>query len=500
MNSLQSFGIGAWIFISIYLGSLIFIGMFAYKARKENTLSDFYLAGSSFGLVVIFLTLYATQYSGNTMFGYSGKTYRVGYAWVMSLHFMTAIVACYMIYAPKLYALARKYQYVTPTDYLNHRFGSNAINVLATLIMIFVLANYLLAQLMAMGRAMQGLTDIDPALAYQQGVILLTLIMVIYGTLGGIRAVAWTDVIQGGVLMLGFILLMFILYQQFGPISLATTKIMQSPVPVIAAKVAVPDGDRLREWLSYILIVGLGSTLYPQAVQRLYAAKSEIVLRKGLALMAFAPLLMTLVALSVGIYAIAYIPGLEGANSDQALGRILALVQQGSMLGYWLVVVLYAAVLAAMMSTADSALLSISSMLSKDIYGRYIDPNASQARLTLIGKCVSWGLIIFLVWLAIYLSDKASLLKLLDRKFDLLIQLVPGFMLSIHWKKMQTLPTFFGLLVGVMVSLWLAYGEFSFVTDGKLYGFHPGLVGLLINLIISVTGSLYISKKQTGRI
>ena len=366
--------------------------------------------------------------------------------------------------------------------------------------MIFVLANYLLAQLMAMGRAMQGLTDIDPALAYQQGVILLTLIMVIYGTLGGIRAVAWTDVIQGGVLMLGFILLMFILYQQFGPISLATTKIMQSPVPVIAAKVTVPDGDRLREWLSYILIVGLGSTLYPQAVQRLYAAKSEIVLRKGLALMAFAPLLMTLVALSVGIYAIAYIPGLEGANSDQALGRILALVQQGSMLGYWLVVVLYAAVLAAMMSTADSALLSISSMLSKDIYGRYIDPNASQAKLTLIGKCVSWGLIIFLVWLAIYLSDKASLLKLLDRKFDLLIQLVPGFMLSIHWKKMQTLPTFFGLLVGVMVSLWLAYGEFSFVTDGKLYGFHPGLVGLLINLIISVTGSLYISKKQTGRI
>ena len=255
MNSLQSFGIGAWIFISIYLGSLIFIGMFAYRARKENTLSDFYLAGSSFGLVVIFLTLYATQYRKNTMFGYSGKTYRVGYAWVMSLHFMTAIVACYMIYAPKLYALARKYQYVTPTDYLNHRFGSNAINVLATLIMIFVLANYLLAQLMAMGRAMQGLTDIDPALAYQQGVILLTLIMVIYGTLGGIRAVAWTDVIQGGVLMLGFILLMFILYQQFGPISLATTKIMQSPVPVIAAKVTVPDGDRLREWLSYILIV-----------------------------------------------------------------------------------------------------------------------------------------------------------------------------------------------------------------------------------------------------
>ncbi|MEM7027408.1 MAG: sodium:solute symporter family protein [Pseudomonadota bacterium] len=498
MNSLEAFGFEAWLFISVYLGSLIFIGLFAYKARKENTLSDFYLAGSSFGLVVIFLTLYATQYSGNTMFGYSGKTYRVGYAWIMSLHFMTAIVACYMIYAPKLYALARRYHYVTPTDYLQHRFNSNALNIIATLIMIFVLANYLLAQLMAMGRAMQGLTDIDPAIAYQQGVILLTLIMVVYGTLGGIRAVAWTDVIQGGVLMLGFIVLIFVLYQQFGPISLATSRMMASSDPAISMKAAVPDSDRLREWLSYILIVGLGSTLYPQAVQRLYAAKSEAVLRKGLALMAFAPLLMTLVALTVGIYAIAYIPGLEGANSDQALGRILALVQQGSNLGYWLVVLLYAAVLAAMMSTADSALLSISSMLSKDIYGRYVDPNASQARLTLVGKCVSWGLIIFLVWLAIYLSDKASLLKLLDRKFDLLIQLVPGFMLSIHWKKMKAIPTFMGLFIGVTISLWLAYGEVSFVTNGKIHGFHPGLIGLVANISIAVLGSLYIQKNQSS--
>ncbi len=494
MDSLQAFGTGAWFFISVYMGSLILIGLYAFKARKENTLSDFYLAGSSFGLIVIFLTLYATQYSGNTMFGYSGKTYRVGYVWIMSLHFMTAIVACYMIFAPKLYVLARKYHYVTPTDYLNHRFGSSAINILATLIMIFVLANYLLAQLMAMGRAMQGLTDIDPAVAYQQGVIFLTLIMVVYGTLGGIRAVAWTDVIQGGVLMLGFMILIVILYQQFGPISLATTSIMQSSDLAINSKVTVPDADRIREWLSYILIVGLGSTLYPQAVQRLYAARSEIVLRKGLAMMVFAPLLMTLVAVAIGIYAIAYIPGLEGEESDQALARILSLVQHGSTLGYWLVVVLYASVLAAMMSTADSALLSISSMMSKDIYGRFIDANASQAKLTLIGKLISWGLIIFLVWLAIYLSDKASLLKLLDRKFDLLIQLVPGFMLSIHWKRMKALPTFIGMLVGVIVSLWLAYGEFGFVTNGKVYGFHPGLIGLLFNLLIVILGSITFQK------
>ena len=494
MNSLQAFDLYAWIFICIYLGSLILVGFIAYQARKENTLKDFYLAGNSFGLIVIFLTLYATQYSGNTLFGYSGKTYRIGFAWIMCIHFMTAIVACYLIYAPKLYAQARKFNYITPTDYLQHRFNSNWINVLATLILIIVLSNYLLAQLMAMGRAMQGLSNVDPAVAYRQGVILLTLIMVIYGTLGGIRAVAWTDVIQGLVLMFGFFILIFMLYKQFGPLSLATIKIQQSELVTISEKVNVPDANRLREWLSYILIVGLGSTLYPQAMQRIYAARSEKVLRQGLAFMAFAPLATSLIAVITGIYAIAYIPGLMGAESDQALGVMLSVVQNSSILGYWVVVLLYAAILAAMMSTADSALLSISSMLSKDIYGRYINPDASEASLTFLGKLFSWGLILFLVWLAIYLSDKASLLKLLDRKFDLLIQLVPVFMISIHWKNMKSLPAILGLVTGVIVSLYLVYGGFSFVQEGKVYGFHPGLIGLLLNMIIVVTGSFYLSK------
>ena len=483
MKTSQVFDQTAWIFISIYLGSLILVGFLGYRARQENTLKDFYLAGSGFGLVVIFLTL----------FGYSGKAYRMGYAWIMCIHFMTAIVACFLIYAPRLYARAKKYNYITPTDYLQHRFNSNWINILATLILVIVLSNYLLAQLMAMGRAMQGLSTSDPDMAYRQGVILLTLIMVVYGTLGGIRAVAWTDVIQGVVLMIGFSLLLFMLYKHFGPLSVATNIIQQSPD---AAKVTVPDANRLREWLSYIIIIGLGSTLYPQSIQRIYAARSEKVLRQGLALMAFAPLFTSLIAVVTGIYAIAYIPGLEGNESDQVLGIILSMVQQNSILGYWLVVILYAAILAAMMSTADSALLSISSMLSKDIYGRFVDSKASEAKLTFLGKLFSWCLILFLVWLAIYLSDKASLIKLLDRKFDILIQLVPAFMLSIHWRGMQAMPTFVGIVFGLVLSLCLAYGGFDFVDNGKVYGFHPGLIGLLFNLAIVVMGSNVINKNR----
>ena len=110
-----------------------------------------------------------------------------------------------------------------------------------------------------------------------------------------------------------------------------------------------------------------------------------------------------------------------------------------------------------------------------------------------MGGC---NLIIILVWLAIYLSDKASLLKLLDRKFDLLIQLIPAFMLSIHWRGSQALPTFIGIIVGVFISLCLAYGSFNFVHEGKVYGFHPGLIGLVINILITVIGSIFINRRK----
>jgi solute:Na+ symporter, SSS family len=124
-----------------------------------------------------------------------------------------------------------------------------------------------------------------------------------------------------------------------------------------------------------------GAMLYPQAMQRLFAARSERSLRLSLTIMAFLPFTTVLIAVIAGIYALAYIPGLEGAASDQILSRLLAEMQQHSAFGYWLVAVLFAAILTALMSTADSVLLSISSMLTKDLYAHYLRPQACEAEL-----------------------------------------------------------------------------------------------------------------------
>ena len=279
MNSLLPLGIGSWFFICIYLLSLLAIGWLAKKARKENTLKDFYLAGNGLGVSVLFLTLFATQYSGNTFLGFTGATYRIGFPWILSIHFMTSIVVCYLLFAEKLHILSKKNNYLTPSDYILDRYKNNALAILVSIIMIICLSNYLLAQLMAMGRVIQGISN-NPALeAYVIGVVLLAFIIVAYGTLGGLRAVAWTDAIQGSILLVGFIFLIILLFHKFGSFSEATEIIRAKDFHDNTSKSLLPNAEMCRQWLSYILVVGFGLSLYPQAIQRIYAAKSVNVLK-----------------------------------------------------------------------------------------------------------------------------------------------------------------------------------------------------------------------------
>ena len=98
-------------------------------------------------------------------------------------------------------------------------------------------------------------------------------------------------------------------------------------------KASVPDAQTCRTWLSYIIALGFSLSLYPQAIQRIYAAKSEKTLKKGLAVMAFMPMPTMIIAVIAGIFALAYIPGLEGAATDQVFGQVLRVIQEYSILG-----------------------------------------------------------------------------------------------------------------------------------------------------------------------
>ena len=103
-----------------------------------------------------------------------------------------------------------------------------------------------------------------------------------------------------------------------------------------------------------------------------------------------------------------------------------------------------------------------------------------------------------LTLLAIILKEQTSLVGLLDRKFDLLVQIAPAFMLGIHWTGLRTGPVLLGLVLGLAISLSLAFGPFSFVVAGKVWGFHPGLYGLVVNLFCAIMGSFWLAGQESS--
>ncbi|GJL78628.1 MAG: sodium:proline symporter [Nitrospinaceae bacterium] len=484
------FGPGALVVVGFYVLTLLAIGGLAYTKRKDESLGDFFLAGRSMGFVVLILTLYATQYSGNTFFGFSGAAYREGLGFLFSIHFMTAIVVAYLLFAPKLYRLSQEKRFITPGDFIYHRFQSRALCILVTLLMVYALCNFTLAQMKTLGTAFEGISQ--GRIPLWVGVVGLAGVMLIYESLGGMRSVAWTDAVQGGILLLGFGILLYLAVTEIGTLPSAVATLASNPETV--HKIRSPDSEGVRRWISFILMVGLGAAIYPQAIQRIYAARNVNVLKRSLAVMAFLPLTTTMIAVLVGVLMAAHVPDLkvlvQGAGStavpSETVFTLLCLeVMQGSEFGYWLVVLLFAALLAAVMSTADSALLSISSMITQDIYGRFISPEANQARLTHVGRWVTWALMIPIVWIAI--TYEGNLIELLKLKFELLIQCVPVIYLGIHCRWLTARTVILGILVGLAVTLGLTWSGslgLSETNHPMVWGFHSGVIGLLVNGLV----------------
>jgi SSS family solute:Na+ symporter/sodium/pantothenate symporter len=464
-------GPGGWAFIALYLLSFLVVGYIAKRSQRDQSLGDFYLAGGSLGTVVLLLTLYATQYSGNTVLGYPGEAYRLGFAWIMSVSFMMAIVVAYLPFAPALHRLSKLHGFVTPGDFLDFRFRSPALSFLANGVLVIAIGNYLLAQFMAMGHMVAGFSG--QGVPYWVGVAVLVLVIVIYETMGGLRAVAWTDFAQGLLLLVGVVgLLLWVAPTPSHWRSLTEWLAQHDP-----AKTAVPDGPTAFRWLETVVLVGFSGAVYPQAIQRLYAAKNAKVLKRSLQFMILMPLVTIVPVVLTGLVGLRQFAGLQGIEADQIVPMLLRQWATQSVLSYTLSVLVLTGALAAIMSTADSVLLSLSSILAKDFLGKTLLASSSEATLTRTGKLLSWLLTGFLAWLAI--TPRITLWGLIELKFELLIQVAPAIILGVIWPRLEARAALAGLVVGTA-----AAGSLALSGIQEILGMQSGLFALGLNLAL----------------
>jgi len=465
--------------LGLYLTLLFVIAELARRARRDKAAADHFLAGRELGVFVLFLTLYATAYSGNSLLGYPGEAYRRGYSWIMATGFMMSIMVVFHALVPKLRPIAVRHGFVTPGDWVRHRFrgepGARALLGAVALLMVIALANFLFAQLKAMGVLAAQVTG--GTVSYELGVVILAAVILIYETLGGMRAVAWTDAAQGTLMLVGLAALAAWLHGEAGGLGAVTRDI--AAVRPSAAR--VPGAAEQANWASTIVLLGLASVIYPQAVQRVYAARDGRALRRSFALMSFMPLTTTLVVTWIGLAAIPRFAHLGAVEADRVMPLLLAEWAAAGPVTAVAATLVFLGALAAIMSTADSCLLSLGSSVAKDLLDHPLDDEATAV----LGKRVAAGVMVAMAALAL-LARNVTLWGLIELKMELLIQCVPAFLLALHWPGLRARPTCWGLVVGTLVAVG---GVFAGVK--RVEGVHIGVIGLAVNLAVVGLGSLW---------
>jgi Na+/proline symporter len=463
----------------LYIALLAWIAERARRARRDASPTDHFLAGRELGVFVLFLTLYATSYSGNSLLGYPGEAYRRGFSWIMATGFMMSIVVAFHALAPKLRPIAVARGFVTPGDWVTYRFGGEpggrALRGAVAILMTVALANFLFAQLKALGLMTEQVTE--GLVSYEVGVCGLAAVILAYETLGGMRAVAWTDAGQSILMMIGLTALLVWLLGEAGGLGALTEQVMA----IRPEATVVPDALECANWVSSIALLGLASMVYPQMIQRVYAAKSGRTLQRSFALMTFMPLATTTVVTLIGLAAIPRFEALGTVDADRVMPLVIGTWAEAGPAFALGGVLVFLGALAAIMSTADSVLLSLGSVVAEDVLGR--DHTAPET--TALGKRIATGVMIAMAGLAL-VARNVTLWGLIELKMELLIQCVPAFLLAIHFPRLQARAVLAGLLVGTAIAVGIGLG----LGMSRIGGVHTGVIGLVANVAVASIGSL----------
>jgi len=474
-----SFGAIGVAALGVYLALLLVVADVARRARRSHAPVDHFLAGRELGVFVLFLTLYATGYSGNTLLGYPGEAYRRGFSWIMATGFMMAIPILGHILGPRLQPLAVRHHFVTPGDWVRHRFGGErfgpALRTAIAVSMTIALANFLFAQLKAMGLMAEQVTG--GLVSYELGVCVLAAVILVYETLGGMRAVAWTDAAQSLLMMAGLGALLVWLLTEAGGLGPLTRGILA----VRPAAAAVPDAAECANWISSIALLGLASLVYPQMIQRIYAARSGRDLSRAFAWMSFMPLTTTAVVTAIGLAAIPRFEALGHVDADRVMPLLLGAWAEAGALATLGAVLVFLGALAAIMSTADSVLLSLASITAVDLLER----QRGEAATTQLGKRIAVGAMVAMAALAL-VARNVTLWGLIELKMELLIQCVPAFLMAIHSRRLRAGPVLAGFAVGTAFAVGVGFG----LGMSRIGGVHAGVIGLVLNAALAWLGSL----------
>lgn len=461
--------------LGIVVYSLVIVGVGLVTARLNRTLDAYLLADRKLGSWVAAFSERASGESAWLLIGLPGLAFATGAGavWV-GVGCCSGIAFSWLVVARRLREQTEHHGALTLADYFEarHRDPGHAVRITATVIILFFFTFYVAAQFLAAGKVLNFYLGITPL----QGMLVGAVLVAFYTAAGGLLAVAWTDLIQGILMLVTLAVLpLAVLGELGGP-------------GALHGKLAALGGGYLDPapgatgWLATSgvlgsLAIGLGYMGQPHLVLRFMAITSPRAVRKGAAIAVGWALIAFFGAILLGLVGLAWF-GPEAMGE----GRLIADQEQlmplmaRTFMPEWLAVVMICGALAAMMSTADSQLLAAASAISEDIYRRLIDPQAPQKRLVALGRWATLGVGVVGFVLA-WTADTFVYNMVLYAWAGLGAAFGPPLLLSLRWRRTSRAGVLAGLVAGtVAVVVWYNVP----VLRDSLYEMIPGFAASLI--------------------
>ena len=458
----------------LYLGIMAFIGW--YAGRKTNNIGDFFVLSGKAGVVVSGIAYFSTQFSMGTFLGTPGTIYGVGYAG-MAISVPGAVFCMILpalLIGRKLITLGHKYGFLTMADYLTDRYHSKNMSGVLGVMMLFFLVPMMGAQIIGAGVIVHVFTGLPEWV----GVVGMGIIVILYCMTGGMKGAMMTDVIQGS-LMIATAVVTFIVSIVMGGGFSNINHTLQS---MNEAYLTFPGANGYMPWTYYISNIVLWSFFtmgQPHLFTKFFAMKDHKTMFKAILLGTAGMFFSATLIEWAGVNGIASIQNIEKA--DQIIPMILQRGMNPSLASIFI-----AGIVAAGMSTIDGILVTTTGAVTRDIYQKIINKNATDEAVMSLSKVVT--VIIGIVVICFGVFQPGSIFEINLFAFSGMAIFVVPILFGIYWKKATAKGAIASVIVGIISLLLFTLNP---SVKALAMGFHALFPTTIIASIVMIVVSKF---------
>lgn len=457
-----------------YMTLTLVIGLIA--SRRVHNAKDYLVASRSLPLYMCIATVFATWFGAETVLGVSAEFVMGGVSSIPGDPFgaSMALILAALLFAKLFYRL----NLLTIGDFYRKRFG-RGVEVLTSVAVTLSYLGWTSAQMTALGLVIHVLSG--GAIELDHAIVGGTAVVMIYTLFGGMWAVAFTDLLQSVVILVGLTLVAFLVGQMAGGIDVVILHAAENGRFTLIPPEA--DGTAMWAMLAGFLTVALGSVPQQDVFQRMTSAKDEKTAVRGTVIGASVYFVFAAVPIFIAYAALVLDPSLSqlfGNEDGRVVQRILPELVLSRM-PLWAQVLFFGALLSAILSTASGTLLAPTATFTENVLKPFA-PRMGERQFLLLLRVV---LVTFTLGALLFaLNSRSTMYEMVQNAYK--VTLVAAFVplaAGAYWRRASTQGAFLSIALGL---LFWSGAEFTIAESG----FPPQLVGLLASVVGMVIGSL----------